>query len=136
MFGRKKPPGTEGVGRVPRGRSSAEKGRGAERADAANPLARRLQSGPEPRTVDLAEPARFHAAGTAAEDPQTTLQATAARLARIISVDPDSGKFYVHPGDVSGAVTLGGTPVEAPTELRPGDRIVVGAAEFEFRPRG
>ena len=50
----------------------------------------------------------------------------------LISRDPETGKFYVHPGDSDTPVLLGGDPVTAPTELRKGDRIGVGGAEFEF----
>jgi hypothetical protein len=93
----------------------------------------------EPATIDLAEPARFQAQSAAAEDPHTAAQQTdAAKLSRVVSCDPQTGKFYVHPGHPGGAnspVLLQGEPVRAPTELRPGDTIRAGDVEFRFLPR-
>lgn len=128
MFRRKKSPES--------GRSPPEPSqpllRGRDAA-AENPLARRFQPDREPATVDLAAPARFHAA---ADDPQTAaLQTDAAKLHRVISHDPRTGKFYIHPGGADSPVLLQGEVVRAPTELRPGDTIRIGDFEFRFSPR-
>ena len=62
------------------------------------------------------------------EDPKTAaLQTDVSKLGRIISLDPDTGKFYIHPGTADLPVTLQGEPVLAPTELRRGDTIRVGS---------
>ena len=49
----------------------------------------------------------------------------------LLSHDPETGKFYVQPGPES-PVLLNGAVVDAPTELRKGDRIALSGAEFEF----
>jgi hypothetical protein len=73
----------------------------------------------------------------APEDPHTAaLQTDVAKLARVVSCDPQTGKFYIHPGGVGGPVLLQGEPVRAPTELRPGDTIRAGDFEFRFLSRG
>jgi hypothetical protein len=95
-------------------------------------LARRFQPDREPATVDLAAPARFHPPSAADDNPQTAaLQTDAAKLSRVVSCDPLTGKFYVHPGGETWPVLLQGEAVRAPTELRPGDTIRIG--EFEIR---
>lgn len=124
---------------VPRGRDAA--GAGPQASGAAdNPLARRFRPEREPATVDLTAPARFQASSAASEDPQTAeLQIDAAKLARVVSCDPQTGKFYIHPGHPGGAgdpVLLQGEPVRAPTELRAGDTIRAGDFEFRFLSRG
>jgi hypothetical protein len=148
MFRRKKTPesclGPSDKQRpLPRGRDAADAGpqaaKAADRAAADNPLARRFRPEREPATVDLSAPARFPAASAAPEDPQTaTLQTDAAQLMRVVSCDPQTGKFYIHPGHPDGAgapVLLQGEPVRAPTELRPGDTIRAGDFEFRFLSR-
>lgn len=103
-----------------------------------NPLARRFRQDAEPDTIDLAQPARFPPPDAALPDPdpdpQTTeLQTDAARLARLLSRDPGTGKLYVHPGSESAPVRLQDEPVRAPTELRAGDTIRLGSAEIQIR---
>jgi hypothetical protein len=103
-------------------------------SDAANPLARRFRQDPEPDTVDLTQPARFSPSAGTGEDPQTTeLQTDAARLGRIVSRDPGTGKLYVHPGTADRPVLLQGEPVRAPTELRAGDTLRIGPTEIHIR---
>lgn len=129
MFRRKKSLGSADMPsadrqRTPRGRDVA----------AENPLARRFQPDSEPATIDLAAPARFHSPPAADEDPQTAaLQTDASKLGRVVSCDPLTGKFYIHPGGEAWPVLLQGEEVRAPTELRAGDTIRVGDFEFRFR---
>jgi hypothetical protein len=115
------------------------RGRDAAGAGADNPLARRFRPEREPDTVDLTAPARFQPAPSAPEDPHTAeLQTDASKLARVVSHDPQTGKFYIHPGHPGGEggpVFLQGEPVRAPTELRPGDTIRLGDFEFRFLSR-
>lgn len=139
MFNRRKPPSG------PAERNSLPRGRESEPGESqpANPLARRFLDQGEPATVDLAEPGRFHAPGDDAE-PETadTLAAGSGPAAvgdaaesdwlAVVSLDPRTGKYYIHPGADNLPVTLGDEPVTAPTELRKGDRIRIGSAEFEF----
>ena len=133
MFRKKKTPSADGDQPVLRGRATSGPAGGAGRKGAANPLARRLQSDSEPATVDLAAPARFHPATLASDDPKTApLQTDTAKLSRLISHDPVTGKFYIHPGAGNTAVTLEGEAVSAPTELRPGDTIRCGGVEIHF----
>lgn len=132
MF-RKKKPETESGQPVLRGRSSAPQGRGADSAGSANPLARRLQFGAEPPTIDLSGPATFPESQQAGAEPQTSaLQAAPASLERFISSDPKTGKLYLHPGSGQYPVLLCGSAISAPTELRPGDEIRLGGATFRF----
>jgi hypothetical protein len=124
---------------VLRSRDAAGAGPQADRvADrvADNPLARRFRPEREPATIDLTAPARFHVSSAAPEDPHTAaLQTDASKLARVVSRDPQTGKFYIHPGGENSPVLLQGEPVRAPTELRPGDTIRAGDFEFRFLPR-
>lgn len=106
--------------------------------DGPSPLARRFVPGDEPETIDLAGPAGFHAEASEAE-PETQVTATqppveSAETGRsgVLSHDPGTGKFYVHPGNAESPVLLAGEPVTAITELRKGDRISIADAEFEF----
>lgn len=106
--------------------------------DGPSPLARRFVPGDEPETIDLVGPAGFHAGASEAE-PETQVTATepapeSAETGRsgILSHDPGTGKFYVHPGNAESPVLLAGEPVTAITELRKGDRICIADAEFEF----
>ena len=123
-----------------RGRDSKQK---AENSP--NPLARRFQADSEPDTIDLDDPGRFHAPASqpepetskaeiqSAQNPETPVVAEALR--EILSLDSATGKFYVHPAADGVMILLGGQEVTAATELRRGDRIQVGDAEFEFLPR-
>lgn len=132
MFRKKKPSETAATRPVLRGRHDVAPNRGGERKSGDNPLARRFRAENEPATIDLGGPARFPA--PAAEiDPKTApLQTDAAGLSRIISHDPETGKFYIHPGTADCPVTLQGETVLAPTELRRGDTVRVGAMEIHF----
>lgn len=99
-----------------------------------NPLARRFRQDTEPDTIDLAQPARFPPPENATDDPQTAeLQTDAARLDRLISRDPGTDKFYVHPGSEQEPVLLQDEPVRAPTELRSGDTLRLGSIEILIR---
>ena len=133
IFRRNKPAsGPAGEERTMRGRESEPDKRGA------NALARRFLVEDEPATIDLTAPGRFpvspgeaepetRPAGEApADSPQASREA-------LISRDPDTGKFYVHPGMPHETVLLGGEPVTSSTELRRGDCIRIGTAEFEFK---
>jgi hypothetical protein len=134
MFRKKKSSFPDNGQPVPRSRSPAAKASGGERDRTGNPLARRFQVDGEPPTIDLTAPARFNPAPHGAEDPKTgPLKTDAAQLSRFISREPGTGKFYVHPGAEGLPVTLQGEPVAAPTELRRGDIICFGEAEFHFR---
>jgi hypothetical protein len=128
MFRKKKSPDTTATQPVMRGRAQAAPDRGA----GDNPLARRFRADAEPATIDLAGPARFPA-DVDSDDPKTAaLQTDATQLGRVISHDPETGKFYIHPGTADLPVTLQGEPVVAPTELRRGDTLRVGATEIRF----
>jgi hypothetical protein len=120
---------------VLRGRDAAAPAAGP----ADNPLARRFRPEREPATIDLTAPARFQLPSAADGDPHTAApQTDLPQLARVVSRDPQTGKFYVHPGHPGGdqsPVLLQGEPVRAPTELRPGDTIRAGDVEFRFLPR-
>ena len=100
-----------------------------------SPLARRLRQDDEPDTIDLAAAPGFRAPGEIDEPDTRTSQPRpdAAPRTPLISGDPATGKFYVNPGAPGQAVLLCGDVVETPTELRRGDRIRIGDAEFEFR---
>jgi len=105
--------------------------------DKPNPLARRFVPGDEPETIDLVGPAGFP---STAEESEPDTRVTTAEGAEnvepgrveIVSRDPETGKFYVHAGTSETPVLLAGEPVAARTELRKGDRIRIGEAEFEF----
>lgn len=128
MFRKKKSPETAAARPVLRGRTDAAPDRGA----GDNPLARRFRVDAEPATIDLSGPARFPAEGSGGDSKTAALQTDAAKLGRIISHDLETGKFYIHPGTADLPVTLQGEPVLAPTELRRGDTIRVGATEIRF----
>ena len=133
MFRKKKSSLPDNGSPVLRGRTPQGTGAGAERSAPNNPLARRFQADSEPPTIDLSAPPGFHPAQRAADDPKTeTLRTAAGPLSRLISHEPDTGKFYIHPGTENLPVTLQGEPVAAPTELRRGDVIRIGNAEFHF----
>ena len=133
---RKRPAATDKPNPALRGRTS-----GAEAASA-NPLARRFVEDDEPDTIDLggaggfpAEtqeiPAEPETRVTAANETSPQDSAASTPLA-FLAQDPENGKFYVLPGSEEISVLLGGEVVLSRTELRRGDRIRVGDAEFEF----
>lgn len=100
-----------------------------------SPLARRLHQDDEPDTIDLTAAPGFQAP-EAIDEPDTRAAGShpdATPLFPVISSDPETGKFYVNPGVDGHTVKLCGDEVGAPTELRRGDRIRIGDAEFEFR---
>jgi hypothetical protein len=134
MFRKKKSSLPDNGQPVPRSRAPAAKPSGGERERTGNPLARRFKVDSEPPTIDLTAPPRFNPALQGGEDPKTApLPTDVAQLGRFISREPGTGKFYVHPGAEGLPVTLQGEPVVAPTELRRGDVIRIGNAEFHFR---
>jgi hypothetical protein len=133
MFSKKKSSPAGNGQPVLRGRTSAKPDTGPRHKGPNNPLARRFQADSEPPTVDLVGPARFPDAPGGDEDPKTApLQTDATKLSRLISHDPGSGKFYIHPTAEGTPVLLQGEPVRAPTELRRGDTIRVGQTEIRF----
>jgi len=137
MFRRKKPSADDASRPLLRGRSSATGGGDAAGQGQGNPLARRFQPDTEPATIELAAPASVRPEPGSDADPQTKpLQTRAADLNPVISHDPETGKFYIHPGDPGLPVTLQGEPVRAPTELRRGDSVGVGSIEIHFGSRG
>jgi hypothetical protein len=110
-----------------------------------NPLARRFLADDEPDTIDLDDPSRFHAPpDTPADSPTTEYFEDApppaetlsdpehAERPGVLSRDAETGKFYVLPGQGDAEILLNDHAVRSPTELRPGDRISVGVAEFRF----
>lgn len=132
MFRKKKSPDTTATRPVLRGRNDAGPDPGPSRRADDNPLARRFRADAEPDTIDLGGPARFPADVDGGDPKTASLQTDAAMLGRVISHDPETGKFYVHPGTVALPVTLQGEQVRAPTELRRGDTIRLGATEIRF----
>jgi len=129
IFRRKKPSATPGDGQgVMRGRDSAE--------NSNNPLARRFHPEDEPDTIDLQQPEGFsEEPGTAETGVSPAWPApTVSEHLSVVTVDPDTGKFYVQPGQGDSTVYLGDEVVRARTELRRGDRIRVGDFVMEFLP--
>jgi len=137
MFRKKKPVADDVSRPMLRGRSGTADNSAPGGKGHSNPLARRFQADAEPATTELTGPASFPPEPESEEDPQTgPLQTNAADLRRVITHDPETGKFYIHPGGPELPVTLQGEPVRAPTELRRGDSVGVGSIEihFGFRP--
>jgi hypothetical protein len=132
MFGKKKSPDSPANAPVLRGRTDPAPERDSQRRAADNPLARRFRADAEPATIDLGGPARFPADADRGDPETTELGTDASKLGRVISHDPETGKFYIHPGTADLPVTLQGEPVLAPTELRRGDTIRVGSMEIRF----
>ena len=96
-----------------------------------NPLARRFHPEDEPDTIDLQQPEGFNdEPGTADLAANSTVESDPAGHVEIISMVPETGKFYVLPGTDENVTYLGNEPVTAPTELRPGDRIRAGRFEL------
>ena len=96
-----------------------------------NPLARRFHPEDEPDTIDLQQPEGFtDEPGTADLATNSPVESEAAGHVEIISMVPETGKFYVLPGTDENVTYLGNEPVTAPTELRPGDRIRAGRFEL------
>ncbi len=127
IFRRKKPSATPGDSQpVMRGRDNTE--------NSSNPLARRFHPEDEPDTIDLQQPAGFsEEPGTAetGKSPAGPAPATLEYLS-VVSLDLDTGKFYVQPGQGDNTVYLGDEVVRAPTELRRGDRIRVGDIDLRI----
>ena len=96
-----------------------------------NPLARRFHPEDEPDTIDLQQPEGFNdEPGTADLTANSPVESDPAGHVEIISMVPETGKFYVLPGTDENVTYLGNEPVTAPTELRPGDRIRAGKFEL------
>lgn len=96
-----------------------------------NPLARRFHPDDEPDTIDLMQAEGFtEEPGTADLTASPGAKPEAADHVEIISMVPETGKFYVLPGTDENVTYLGNEPVTAPTELRPGDRIRAGKFEL------
>ena len=122
----------------PENKSPTMRGREDESGKrAANALARRFLVEDEPETIDLAGPPGFPGAESQGE-PETRVTAVvqeptgSAERSSLITREPETGKFYVQAGSSETPVFLAGEAVTAPTELRKGDRIRIGEAEFEF----
>lgn len=135
MIFRRNKPATPSAGKTPvlRGRDSAE--------HSDNPLARRFHPEDEPDTIDLQQPAGFtDEPGTAdlaeKSSGKSSVKSTADSHVGIVSMAPDTGKFYVQPGNAENMTFLGDEPVQAPTELRPGDCIRVGKLELRLLRQG
>ena len=129
IFRRKKPSAPPGDNQpAMRGRDSTE--------NSSNPLARRFHPEDEPDTIDLQQPAGFtEEPGTAETGVSPSWPApTTLEYLSVVSFDPDTGKFYVQPGQGDSLVYLGDEVVRAPTELRRGDRIRVGDFALEILP--
>jgi hypothetical protein len=124
IFRRKKASVTTGGGQaVMRGRDSAE--------NSSNPLARRFHPDDEPDTIDLQQPEGFNAEpGTAGLEENKA----APEYLSVVTLVPETGKFYVHPGQGDSLTYLGDEAVRAPTELRRGDRIRIGDIELHIMP--
>jgi len=136
MFHKKKPVADDASCPTLRGRASTADSSATGGKSQSNPLARRFRADAEPATVELAGPVSFDAEPEPEEDPQTRpLETNAADLRRVISCDPVTGKFYVHPGGSGPPTMLQGEPVSAPTELRRGDSVRVGGIEIHFGSR-
>ena len=99
-----------------RGRDSAE--------NSSNPLARRFHPEDEPDTIDLQQPAGFSEEPGTAETVVSPVQPASVvpEYLSVVTLVPDTGKFYVQPGQGDSTVYLGDEAVRAPTELRRGDR--------------
>lgn len=133
IFRKKQGPASPTGPAVPRGRDGSGPSAKDRASGGDNPLARRFQEDAEPATVDLSDPARFHAPAKPEESPQTTyLQTQPESLGRVISRDAATGKLYVHPGTEDCPVLLQNEAVVAPTELRRGDTIRVADAALRL----
>jgi hypothetical protein len=112
------------------GKTTVLRGRDST-ASGDNPLARRFHPEDEPDTIDLQQPEGFtDEPGTAELDANSAVESEAAGRLEIISMVPETGKFYVLPGTDENVTYLGNEPVTSPTELRPGDRIRAGKFEL------
>jgi hypothetical protein len=124
---------SEGKTPVLRGRDTAE--------STNNPLARRFHPEDEPDTIDLQQPEGFtDEPGTADLTKQpaekSPVKTPVDTPIGIVSMMPETGKFYVQPGAGDHLTYLGDEPVLAPTELRPGDCIRVGKLELRLLRQG
>ena len=145
IFKRKKPTVVPDSGQhVMRGRDSGENGRHSSSGNDDNPLARRFHPQDEPDTIDLQQTSGFPASENEPREsktrdlsgPANSAEETAtAESLSIITCVPETGKFYLQPGEGEAAPLLGNTPVKAPTELRPGDKIQIADTEFTLRSR-
>ena len=97
-----------------------------------NPLARRFHPDDEPETIDLQDPGRFHSAAEPSDPPTAEVADSLTELDSLITRDSGTGKFYIHPHENGTQVYLGDIAVNTSMELRPGDRIRIGQAEFQF----
>ena len=124
IFRRKKASATAGGSQaVLRGRDSVE--------NSSNPLARRFHPDDEPDTIDLQQTEGFNAEpGTAGLEEKKA----APEYLSVVTLVPETGKFYVHPGQGDSLTYLGDEAVRAPTELRRGDRIRIGDIELQILP--
>ena len=148
IFKRKKPGEIRKSGQhVMRGRNSAENGQHSGSVDDNNPLARRFHPQDEPDTIDLQQSSRFpeiedgdekesltrDLTGQSGTASRTEKKSTAGAL-NIITYVPETGKFYLQPTKGDDPVLLGNNPINAPTELRHGDRIRIASTELLLQP--
>lgn len=143
IFKRKKPTVVPDSGQhVMRGRDSGENGRHSSSGNDDNPLARRFHPQDEPDTIDLQQASGFPAAENQPKESDTrdlsaasgaTGESAMAGALNVISYVPETGKFYLQPGAGDDPVLLGNNPINAPTELRPGDRIQIAGTEIVFQ---
>jgi len=147
IFKRKKPGEIRKSGQhVMRGRNSAENGQHSGSVDDNNPLARRFHPQDEPDTIDLQQSSRFpeiedgdekesltrDLTGQSGTASRTEKKSTAGAL-NIITYVPETGKFYLQPTKGDDPVLLGNNPINAPTELRHGDKIQIANTEITLR---
>jgi hypothetical protein len=104
------------------------RGRGSVENDD-NPLARRFHPDDEPDTIDLLQPATFHAEPDTAE---LAAKRSAPDHLGVVTLAAGTGKLYAQPGKGDPVVYLDGEAVRAPTELRPGDRVRIGNFELQL----
>jgi hypothetical protein len=144
IFKRKKPTVVTDSGQhVMRGRDSGENGQHSSSGNDDNPLARRFHPQDEPDTIDLQQTSGFPAADIQPKESDTrdlsaasgtTRESAMAGALNVISYVPETGKFYLQPGEGDDPVLLGNNPINAPTELRHGDRIRIASTELLLQP--
>lgn len=118
------------------GKTPVLRGRdGPENGD--NPLARRFHPEDEPDTIDLQQAAGFtEEPGTSDLTAKPGSKTTPESQVGIVSMNPETGKYFVQPGFDDNVTYLGDEPVTALTELRPGDRIRTGKMELRLLRQG